>query len=210
MSDSATCHACAAGIPVRLRHNHGSGAGPAGCCAQCQSFACALHGQRDSSTQQFRCIECLPAFLMHSAIRHSNSDNELAKTILDRSPGTPRAWHIENAGAFLAQHDLICDRTATTLSEVYQCSTFDLGVPGLNRLQWEKALRDLRRIQFRLDSTPQKDLLKLAAAFLAFLYRRESGEVRADLPRDMQALIGAFAPGVPSVVSQHADAMLAS
>jgi len=195
MTTFAICQACAGQVEVHLLRREGQTGNPAGCCVQCQSFACRSHGKREAGTQQFRCIECLPGFLLYSAVAHSGSENELAKRVAERSPAwflARHAWRIEDPEAFLQLHDLVRVPTGETLSSCYERSAFDLDQVVPQEPKWELTLRDLRRIQFRLDSTPQRDLLKLAAAYTGFLYPAENAN--HDLPEELQALRGAILP----------------
>ena len=196
MTGFAICQACAGSLNVHLVRGLGSHRNPAGCCAQCQSFACPRHGERDPATQQFRCVECLPTSLLYSAAAHSGAENELAKAIMARQPAWAlgrNAWQVESPELFLEQHDLVRDRTSEILSEFYLQSSFDLDRFGAQRPGWEKIVRDLRRIQLRLAPTPQRDLLKLAGAYITFIYPNHGGE-RVALPTDMQVLRSALLP----------------
>lgn len=183
-----TCQACADSQDAGLRKWRGDIRNSAGCCVQCHSFACRFHGERESKTLQFRCVECLPSFVLYSAVLHSGAETELAKEIVARQPAWSigrNAWNIARPKSFLELHDLVRNRTNETLSEFYEHGDFNLDRPELQRHGWEKAVRDLRRMQIRLDPTPQHHLLKLAASYIAFLYPDERQD---SLPLDMQVL----------------------
>ncbi|HEX7288912.1 MAG TPA: hypothetical protein VF532_22195 [Candidatus Angelobacter sp.] len=152
----------------------------------------------------------MPGFLLYSAVAHSGSENELAKRIVERQPAwflARHAWRIEDPRTFLQEHDLVRDPAEETLSSFYEQSAFDLDQQvGLRDPEWEMTLRDLRRIQFRLDSTPQHDLLKLAAATTGFIYPRENGNV--DLPQELQVLRGVLSPLAQPGYSERVNGVL--
>jgi len=185
MDGFAICQACAGLLAARLPIAQETGRGPAGCCVRCQSFACRLHGERESRSQQFRCVECLPASLLYSAVACSGSENELAKAVLARQRGGQNAFEACDPKSFLEEHELVREQTGEVLSEFYHRSEFNLYRAELDQPGWEKTVRDLRRIQFRLESTRHCDLLKLAAAYIAFMYPLEG---RIALPQEMQVL----------------------
>ncbi len=186
MDGFAICQSCAGFLAAHLPVARDTRRNPAGCCVRCQSFACRFHGKRESRSQQFRCVECLPAALLYSAVAYSGSENELAKAIIARQRGGGQnAFEICDPKSFLEEHELVREQTGKTLSEFYQRSEFNLYRVELDQPGWEKTVRDLRRIQFRLESTRQRDLLKLAASYIAFMYPLES---QAALPQDMQVL----------------------
>jgi hypothetical protein len=192
MLEFGICQACAASVAAGLRKRRGDIRKSAGCCVQCHSFACGFHGERELHTQQFRCVECLPSFVLYSAVLHSGAQTQVAKEILARQPAWSvgrNAWRIDNPESFLELHDLVRDGTNETLSEFYDQCCFDLDQPELQHQEWATAVRDLRRMQFRLDPTPQHDLLKLAASYLAFIY---SQQTQNSLPLDMQVLWSAM------------------
>lgn len=205
MTGFAICHACTGSLGAHLRRGQGRRKSPVGCCGQCQSFACGLHGERERDNQQFRCVECLPAVLLFSAVAYSGSENELAKTIIERQPACSRArdgWRIKHPESFLEHHDLIKDQTGEALSDFHLLSGLDLDRPELQRPGWEKIVRDLLRIQFRLDSTPQRDLLRLAAGYIWFMYPETAPAV---LPDEMQVLRSAVGD---RTFDAHLDDML--
>jgi hypothetical protein len=186
MDGFVMCQACMGPVAAHLLVAEGTRRNPSGCCVRCQSFACRFHGERESSSQQFRCVECLPASLLYSAVACSGSENELAKAIIARQRGSGQnAFDLSGPKSFLEEHELVREQTGELLSGFYQRSEFDLNRPELDQPGWEKMVRDLRRIQFRLESTRQRDLLKLAAAYIAFLYPPEG---QAALPQEMQVL----------------------
>ena len=186
MDGFAICQACAGSLAAHLPLPPETPRTPTGCCVSCQSFACLFHGERESRSQQFRCVECLPSSLLHCAVVYSGSENELAKNILARQRnGWVYALELDDPGLFLEGHELAREQTGELLSEFYRRAEFSLDRTGLNQPGWEKTVRDLRRIQFRLDCTRQRDLLKLAASYIAFMYPLESD---ASLPQEMQVL----------------------
>jgi hypothetical protein len=194
MTGFGVCQACAASLDAGLIDGHASQGSPIGCCVQCKSFACRFHGERESHTQVFRCVECLPAFVLFGAVAHSGSTNELARIINGRQPAwiNPGSWHIDSPQSFIEEHDLVRAETAETFKVFYRQCQFDLDRPELQRSGWEKIVRDLKRIQFRLDSTPQRDLLRMSSAYLAFIYSHAVED--AVLPLDMQVLRNAILP----------------
>lgn len=184
------CQACNSLVPVRLKQSNGSRGTALGCCAQCQSFTCGFHGVRDRISQQFRCVECFPSLLLINAAIQSGSENESAKVIMYRQPAAAswlRLSRIEPE-LFLRDHDLVSEQTRQLLSDFFHDASFDIrqtetGVPG-----WDKTIRDLQRIQLRLEGGSQSHMLKLAAAYTAFVYPVSRDLACSLLPREMQIL----------------------
>lgn len=207
MDGFAICQACVGSLAAHLPIAPQTPRNPAGCCVRCQSFACRLHGERESRSQQFRCVECLPAALLYNAVAFSGSESELAKAILARQRnGGQYAYEICGPGLFLEEHELVREQSGEVLSDFYKRAEFSLDRAELDQPQWEKTVRDLRRIQFRLDSTGQRDLLKLAASYIAFLYPIES---HAALPQEMQVLRRSLTPSCAGALKQ-VDGVLVS
>lgn len=186
MDSFAICQSCARSLAAHLPVPGYARQRPAGCCVLCQSFACLRHGQRERGSQQFRCIECIPAVLLYNAVACSGSENELAKAIIARRQNERRPTvEISDPNSFLEEHKLVREESGETLSEFHNGLEFDLFRAELVQPGLEKAVRDLRRIQFRLESTQQRDLLKVAASYLAFMYPIDC---QNDLPADMEVL----------------------
>lgn len=190
MDGFAICQSCAGSLAAHLPVPGYARQRPAGCCVLCQSFACLRHGQRERGSQQFRCIECIPAVLLYNAVAGSGSENELAKAIIARRQNEGRAaFEIRDPNSFLEEHELVREQSRETLSAFHHRSEFDLFRAELVQPGLEKAVRDLRRMQFRLESTPQRDILKVAASYLAFMYPIEC---QTALPADMEVLRRSF------------------
>src|SRR6202000_1421472 len=154
---------------------------------------------------------CLPAILLFSAVAHSGSENELAKAIMERQPACSRArdgWRIRHPESFVENHDLIKDQTGEALSDFHLLSALDLDKPELQKPGWIKIVRDLQRIQFRLESTPQRDLLKIAASYIWFMYPEENSV--AALSDEMQVLRSALIPLGDRSFDVNLDNMLVS
>jgi hypothetical protein len=186
------CQACNSSLRVRLNRN-ATGDQAIGCCADCHSFTCGEHGMRDRLDQQFRCVECFPNLILLNAVVQSGAENECAKAILGRQPA---AWRMRygTTESFLQHHDIFEDHSRQTLSGFFKSASFDLCRPEVQKLNREKTARDLSRIQFRLQSTSHQDALKLAGAYLAFIYPLEREHCACALPADMQVLRSAVAP----------------
>jgi hypothetical protein len=188
------CQACNSLVPVRLKQSSASRGTALGCCAQCQSFTCGFHGVRDRISQQFRCVECFPSLLLINAAIQSGSENESAKAIMYRQPAAAswlRLSRIEPE-LFLRDHDLVSEQTRQLLSDFFHDASFNIcqaetGVPG-----WDKTIRDLQRIQLSLEGGSQSHVLKLAAAYTAFVYPVSRDLACSLLPREMQILRNAI------------------